>query len=127
MTKKNSPPESAPKSTRVKWEFVRYELDEAQIKQCREWVLDWETLDDLLLKLHEYEYKFVLKWDAYNSCYQAMMSTDNKFQPNYNLGLVGRGSTPLKALKQVLFKHAACGEVWPAPDFHAGRSVEFND
>ena len=120
MAKKQSP-------SWVKKQFVRYELDAAQLKACKASPLPLAELDSLLVRLTEAQYTFKICWDDFNSCQQVIMQTDDEKSANAKLMLVGRGSTPVKALKQVLFKHfQGCNEVWPTPDFTRSES-EWDD
>ncbi len=125
MATKKQPPEKLP--SRAQFAFVRYELTAVELREVKEWRRGFDELDAVIIPLVDRAYKFVAKYDDFNNCYQCMMMTDNKVDNNYNLGLVGRGSSPLKALKQVLWKHRSCDGVWPAPDFSGKSPAEFDD
>lgn len=125
MAKPKTYPEKPP--TNEKFAFVRYELEAVELQALKAWKPTLGELDDAIVGLVELRYKFTIKWDTYNNCYQCSMQTDNKFDPNYNLCLVGRGSSPMRSVKQVLWKHKSCDSVWPTPDFSGKRSAEFDD
>jgi hypothetical protein len=60
---------------------------------------------DAVHKLIESGYKTTLKWDDYNDCFGAFVIAEGRNPENTGMVLTGRGSTPLKALKQAMFKH----------------------
>jgi len=97
-----------------KAEFINLELTEDQRKQLKSQPLDLEDADDALLKLNEAGYGLKLKWDEYSEAFAAFLQTDDEESENYGFILTGRGSTPLKALKQLLYKHFVMteGEWW---------------
>jgi hypothetical protein len=112
------------KSSQTSWNnnkasFVQYELDDLGKAQCKAWLLLEDNCFDLVHKLCEQGYKFVMKFDGRNQCYATFMSTDVEDHEHANMILVGRGSTPFKATKQALYKHFTClNETWLE---HVGR------
>lgn len=85
--------------------FVQYELSAEEKKQCKSWCTSFEEIDTLLLRLMEGGYRASEKWDDYGKCFAAFIQTFDTKHPHFGCILTGRGSTPLKALKQALFKH----------------------
>lgn len=82
------------------------------------------TLDDCeswLIKLVEANIKVSLTYDRYNTCYSCSLvpNTDH-----YNTGyiLTGRGSTPLKALRQAIYMLSIIPEDW-SEGARTGREV----
>lgn len=107
--------------------FVRYELDAEQLRSCKLWKPSGEELDEEMYKFTDASYKISFSYDAYNKCEQVLCQTDNDSDPNADKILVGRGSTPLKAFKQLWWKHwKGCDGIWPTPDFTPGGS-EWDD
>lgn len=125
MATTKRPAEKPPQNTEFK--FVAYELTAPELRELKAWKPTIEELDDIVSKLTDEGYKFTLKFDEYNDCEQCTMMQAYKNGPNWNLGLVGRGSTPLKALKQALWKHKSCDANWPIPDHTSRRQKEFDD
>jgi len=114
-------------STWVPKTFVRFELDEKQTAACRNWHPTFEEVDDIMLRLEDDNYKVSFSIDRYNKCAQCVLQTDANLGPNQKLLLVGRGSTPLRAFKQVFCKHTACSGEWPVPDFQINAKAEMDD
>lgn len=97
--------EQRAKSSFVEREFLNVYLDEA-IKSAIKAVkvgLDW--YDASLLELADSGYTFSLKWDERNNCHAAWILQQRPDHENFGFILPGRGSTPLKALKQALYIH----------------------
>jgi hypothetical protein len=112
--RKSGKAKPAKTSAFVKAEFVNLELSDEQRLALKAQVLDLGDCDDALLKLNEAGYGLKLKWDAYSESFAAFLQTDDEADENYGFILTGRGSTPLKALKQILYKYyVICeGEFW---------------
>jgi hypothetical protein len=85
--------------------FVQFELTAEQKAECKAWELDIDQLDALLLKLLDSYYRVSAKWDDFSNSYAAYLQTTDAGHENFGLILAGRGSTPAKAIKQVLYKH----------------------
>jgi len=93
--------------------FVQYELDESQRVECKGWSLDGDALWLELLAYIDEGYSFSLKFDGRSASYACFMQIrEHDEHPNAGLILAGRGSTPAKACKQVIFKHRAVGATW---------------
>jgi hypothetical protein len=112
----------------VQKSFVQLELDEKQHKACKAWQPTLDELDDILYKLTDEDYMLTFRYDRFGKCEGCWLQKYGDKGTNGKLILQGRGSTPLKALKQVLWKHKACDEIWPEPDVKIGeRRVELDD
>jgi hypothetical protein len=115
-TKKDrrSSQEPKPKAARFNdTQFINYELDKASAAACKAWELDTDACFDALLKLCEAGYRVSLKWDDFSSAYGAFLQQTTAGEANFGYCLTGRGSSPYKACKQVLFKHfMVMGEIW---------------
>lgn len=86
-------------------EFVSLELSEEQKGILKAQELVAGELDELALKLTESGYRISLKWDTFNECHACYLQSIEETGTNAGAILTGRGSTPLKALRQALFKH----------------------
>lgn len=65
----------------------------------------FEGIDDTLVAMCHDGYKFKLSFDAFNDCYSCFVLPGDG-SANAGWILTGRGSTPLKALKQALYIHS---------------------
>lgn len=91
-------------------QFVQYELDKAQQAEVKGWE---QSADQILYAAQEMVdsgYKFTLKWDTYGECYACFCMQGTDGGDNAGFVLTGRGSSVLKSLKQVLYKHLVCLE-----------------
>jgi len=86
-------------------EFINYPLSAEQKKEIKAWHPDLEEIDDLLLKLCEAGYRITLRYDDRSSAFAAWVNPSGEDNPNNGFTLSGRGSTPLKAIKQALYIH----------------------
>jgi hypothetical protein len=126
MANKKISPERTP-TVRKQFAFVKYELNDEEKAECKatEWSL--EIADSHLIRLSESGYAVSLKWDGFHKCCAAFLTTKDEKSPNFNLCLSGRGSSPMKALKQLMYKHAVTEGVWPTPEFTNDVVTEFDD
>lgn len=85
--------------------FVTYSLSREQAKDLKARDLSLEQLDDTALKLSEAGYKITFRFDDYNQCHACWLIPSMDKVPNFGFILTGRGSTPLKAFKQVCYIH----------------------
>lgn len=102
---------SAPKKARFNdVRFVNYELSKEEreaLKAMPLWSEDWSTW---FLRACDDGYRFSIRFDDYSHAYACFMSTLREDSPNFNAILPGRGSEPIKALRQALYKHWALAE-----------------
>jgi len=93
--------------------FINYELDKTAQAACKAWSLTSESAFHALLGLLDEGYRVTLKFDDYSDSYASFMQQQAAEGVNYGFTLTGRGSTPEKALKQLLYKHfEVMGELW---------------
>lgn len=85
--------------------FIDPYLSPSELAQQKEMVLSADDAFDALLKFIEEGYSVKFSWDGNNFCHQATATPKNPEHEYAGMYLVGRGSEPLKALKQLLFKH----------------------
>ena len=85
--------------------FVNWSLSVEEKAACKAWINTWEDLDDGLSLLIQEGYKATFSWDAYRSCFTASLIPTSDAKSNAGYILSGKGSTPLKAVKQALFVH----------------------
>lgn len=88
--------------------FVQYELDKTQQEACKNHEVTSDQLFDELLAFISDGYKVTFRYDSYNECYSTFMQSGGEGGPNAGYILTGRGSTPLKAFKQLVYKHRVC-------------------
>lgn len=102
MTKRSSSSNGkAPaKQSDVSW--VNYNLSDEQKQELKAQVFDFETA---LLRLTEEDMKVTISYDDYNECYSCFLIPKKQESINYGAILSGRGSTPIKAVKQACYLH----------------------
>ena len=85
--------------------FVNYTLDDSERQHLKALQYGVSEYDDILVKLLEEEYAVSISYDDYSSAFMCLLRP--KFTDNVNAGylLSGRGSTPLKAVRQVAYIH----------------------
>jgi hypothetical protein len=106
--------------------FVNRELSEDEVKALKKlpsWGEDW---DNLLLQAMEQRYKITLKFDDWSKSFAAFMTTDDEKADNFGMILTGRGSMPIKALRQVLYKHfsLAADQLWVSLDRQFAQEID---
>ncbi len=85
--------------------FVNVPLT-AEIKaDIKAWDLDGDALDNLLLKLVEADIRITVSYDSYHQCFSCTLAHTDDKHADASLLLSGKGSTPLKAVKQALYIH----------------------
>lgn len=92
---------SKPAPTRdISW--VNYTLSDEQKAEVKAQLFD---VDAALIKLTEEDLKVTISYDDYNACYSCFFIPKNQTDPNFGCILSGRGSTPVKAIKQAAYIH----------------------
>lgn len=128
MRKNTQKSQTAPQSTgKSDFQFVKFELEEVELKKLKAWQPDLAEIDSLLEKFEEEGYNISFKMDTFNDCLACYATTKDVKSPNFNLCLSGRGSTPIKAFKQLIWKHHLSDGQWPHPEFSLITKTEFND
>jgi len=108
------PDNQAKKSAPGRVQFVNINLDKATQGRLKAAPWDVDRQDAALEGLYDQGYKLSSRWDSFNSCYAAWLVPPDK-GVNAGMILAGRGSTPTKAIKAVIFIHLAILEgVWGA-------------
>ena len=93
------------KSSWTKSEFIDPGLDADQKALLKAAKFDAQTADDSLSRVMDQDYKITVKWDDKGNAYAAWLIPLTDDHENAGSILAGRGSSPLKAIKQVLYKH----------------------
>lgn len=86
-------------------EFITYDLPKDHKASCKAWLPSLEEFDDALLKFENAGFKVSSKWDEGNNCYAVFVSPPPKKKDFEGMILTGRGSTPLKAVKNAMYQH----------------------
>lgn len=85
--------------------FVNVNLTNDDRQAIKAWSLTLEDLDNAFLKLVEEGHRVNVSYDSFNQCFSATLNQTDEKHRNAPLLLSGKGSTPLKALKQVMYIH----------------------
>lgn len=104
-------------------QFVNWSLSEQEKKSCKEWSLTTEDYDAAIGNLVEGGYKTTISYDSFRSCFTCSIVPTKDAKSNQGYILTGKGSTPLKALKQAAYIHFhIMGEEWAA--YSTAKAVE---
>jgi len=96
----------APKTPRFNdVKFVNWSLSAEEKASCKAWLAVEGDIDNAVLVLIEEGYKVTCSYDGYRSCFTASIVPSDDKSPNKGYILTGKGSTPLKAIKQALYIH----------------------
>jgi len=103
--------------------FISFPLDVEQKQAIK--ALQWqiEDYDTTLINLNDAGYKVSLNYDEYNDAYACFITPGKNHPTNSGFILTGRGSTPLKALKQAAYVHHVLFD----GDWSAWRDTRRND
>jgi hypothetical protein len=116
-----SNPRGAPRNQGFKLAiFVDPQLDALQRAELKKAPFSAELADSELTRVFEQNYKLTLKFDERSQAYTAWLLPEGEKHKNSGYILSGRGSTPLKAVKQVLFKNAV---FFPDGDWSQGGKL----
>jgi hypothetical protein len=126
MPPKKTSPEKAPQEGR-KFGFSPYELSDDQIAECKAWVMSEDEFFGILEQFVSDNCNVVFNYDAAHGCWMCSATQKHRNHANYNICMVGRGSTPRKAFKQLYWKHQACNGKWPYYDPGDDQRMHFND
>jgi hypothetical protein len=117
--------ETAPRFNDVK--FVNWTLTKEQAAECKGWLLVLGDFDSALEKFEEEGYKLTSRWDSYGECWGAFAYPEEGKTENGGYILTGRGSSPLRAVKQLLYIHYAVMDRGWAAWSVATRGIELDD
>jgi len=123
MAKKEAP---RPSSSFKAKSWVKYELDKKEMALVKAWTPTFEEMDAALLDGLCDEYRVNLSQEASKTTWLAVMQTKSDEHIHSEALLSGRGSTPLKALKQLMYKHLELfRKEWPSvPDYQKGAPID---
>lgn len=82
--------------------WVNYTLSDEQKQEIKAQSFDVETA---LVRLTEEDMKVTISYDDYNECYSCFLIPKKQESINYGCILSGRGSTPIKSVKQACYLH----------------------
>lgn len=107
--------------------FVPGDMSDAQKADCKVWEM-WEIRsDEILTSLCEAGYKISVKLGGRGDGYTCIVAPADPDHQDSGWMLSGRGSTPLKAIKQACYRHFVLYDgVWPKYDVNAGPE-QFDD
>jgi len=106
--------------------FINYSLSQEQKNELKSTEFSLEYADDILVKLTESNYKVTFSYDDFAECFAAHIVPKGSQHKNAGFILAGRGSTPLKALKQAAYMHwQIFDEDWS--EFYTARGREALD
>lgn len=83
--------------------FINYTLTDAEKSQIKASGVDHDRLWDASEALLEANWALKIRYDYYNHAYQASLTCNDAKSVDSGWFLVGRGSTPMKALRQALY------------------------
>lgn len=108
-------------------QFIQRELTADEQKACKNWSLFADRSDDMLAHWLDAGGKCTLRFDEYNRSFACWLIPSAGDSGKDGLILSGRGSTPLKAMKQCFFKHFVLfEETWPK-GIDARGTIEIDD
>jgi len=82
--------------------WINYSLSDEQKQEIKSQQFDFETA---LVRLTEEDMKVTISYDDYNTCYSCFLIPKKPESTNFGCILSGRGSTPVKAVKQACYLH----------------------
>jgi len=85
--------------------FVNYELSVEQKNALKKREFPFESIDSELVRMNEAGYRVSFAVDTYSGGHACFISCSGSDNPNAGWVLSGRGSSPIKAFKQALYKH----------------------
>lgn len=101
-----NPQKSAPTKPRFNdVKFVNWSLSAEEKSACKAWELSLEDYDNALISLIEAGYKITSSYDNFRHCHTCSLVATESAKQNNGYILTGKGSTPLKAIKQALYIH----------------------
>lgn len=85
--------------------FIKRELTADEQRLCKAQAFTPDQAFEQLLKLCDKGYRLTFKYDTYTNSHAVWASAADSEHQNFGYILTGRGSEPIKALKQLLYKH----------------------
>ncbi len=105
---KNVNPPAKPKPTQTRFndvKFVNWALTTEEKQDCKTFLTGEADYDDALHVIVQAGYKTTLSWDNFRQCFTASIVPTKDAKNNQGYILTGKGSTPLKAIRQALYIH----------------------
>ena len=117
-------PQSKPTQPRFNdVQFVNWSLSAEEKAACKAWSLTVGDYASAIGGLVEAGYKVTVSYDNFRACFTASIVPTKDAKSNQGYILTGKGSDPLKAVKQALYIHYhIMGEEWAA--YSTAKSVE---
>lgn len=85
--------------------FVNYQLSKDEREALKAEAFDREQFSSQIERLLDVMLTIKFGYDSYNRCFQVTLGHLDPKHADYGIFLSGRGSDPLKALKQALYIH----------------------
>lgn len=99
-------PAAAPKAQRFNdVKFVNWSLTAEEKQSCKSWLTALEDYDNAMGNTIESGYKITTSYDGFRSCFTASIVPTADAKSNQGYILTGKGSTPIKAIKQAMYIH----------------------
>ena len=108
-------------------EFVNYTLTEQERSHVKSLWAGPSDGDNAIIRLIEQGYSLSVSWDAFSSCFMCIIRPKGDPAPNAGFLLSGRGSTPLKAIRQAWYIHEFVFEHDWAAHFTRQSATEIDD
>ena len=106
--------------------FVDINLTKAQSQALKTSEFTLNDMENSIAKLCESCYKVTLSFDVYSNHFAAFLIPTAADDVNSGMILTARGSTPVKAVKQLLYKHYEVAQgAWL--NYANPRKVELDD
>lgn len=87
----------------VKW--INWTLSSEQKAEIKAWQVTVEEIDDFEVKIIQEGHKITTSYDNYGDCYTTSIVPTADSKTNQGYILTGKGSTPLKSVKQAIYIH----------------------
>jgi hypothetical protein len=85
--------------------FINVPLTDEHKAQIKAWTMDLAEFDSLMTKLIEEGIRVTIVYDDFNQCFSTTLAQKDDKHRNAPYLLSGKGSTPLKSVRQALFIH----------------------
>jgi hypothetical protein len=105
--------------------FINYALTDEEKARLKAAGVDHDRLWDSMEGLLESNWSAKFRYDYYNHAYQVTLSCNDSKSPDAGWFLTGRGSTPMKALRQALYIGQAIN--WQLAYFGEGQSKAISE
>lgn len=105
---RNPKDKPAPKPTTPRFnnvQFINWSLTIEQKQDCKQFLITDGDYDEALLVIIQAGYKVTTSYDEYRDCFTASIVPAQNGKNNQGYILTGKGSTPLKAIRQALYIH----------------------